>query len=132
MGTMGLSLDEGITTSDPSEAYTKELVAAQADKVILLTDSSKTGKATFAVVQAEDEIAGICSAIGAAFGGSLAATTTSGPGLSLKTEAMGLAVMTELPLVIIDVMRAGPSTGGGAWATAPARTSAPAVAITAG
>lgn len=62
-------------------------------------------------LQAEDEIAGICSAIGAAFGGSLAATTTSGPGLSLKTEAMGLAVMTELPLVIIDVMRAGPSTG---------------------
>jgi len=62
-------------------------------------------------LQAEDEIAGICSAIGAAFGGSLAATTTSGPGLSLKTEAMGLAVMTELPLIIIDVMRAGPSTG---------------------
>ena len=62
-------------------------------------------------LQAEDEIAGICSAIGAAFGGSLAATTTSGPGLSLKTEAMGLAVMTELPLIIIDVQRAGPSTG---------------------
>lgn len=62
-------------------------------------------------LQAEDEIAGICSAIGAAFGGSLSATTTSGPGLSLKTEAMGLAVMTELPLVIIDVQRAGPSTG---------------------
>lgn len=62
-------------------------------------------------LQAEDEIAGICSAIGAAFGGSLAATTTSGPGLSLKTEAMGLAIMVELPLVIIDVQRAGPSTG---------------------
>jgi len=62
-------------------------------------------------LQAEDEIAGICSAIGAAFGGSLAATTTSGPGLSLKTEAMGLAVMTELPIVIINVQRAGPSTG---------------------
>ena len=62
-------------------------------------------------LQAEDEIAGICSAIGAAFGGSLAATTTSGPGLSLKTEAMGLAVMVELPLVIVDVQRAGPSTG---------------------
>ncbi|HCW07746.1 MAG TPA: 2-oxoglutarate ferredoxin oxidoreductase subunit alpha, partial [Cytophagales bacterium] len=61
--------------------------------------------------QAEDEIAGICSAIGAAFGGSLAATTTSGPGLSLKTEAMGLAVMTELPLIIVDVQRGGPSTG---------------------
>lgn len=62
-------------------------------------------------LQAEDEIAGICSAIGAAFGGCLAATTTSGPGLSLKTEAMGLAVMTELPLIVVDVQRAGPSTG---------------------
>ncbi|MDH4092022.1 MAG: 2-oxoacid:acceptor oxidoreductase subunit alpha [Cyclobacteriaceae bacterium] len=62
-------------------------------------------------LQAEDEIAAIASAIGAAFGGSLAATTTSGPGLSLKTEAMGLAIMTELPLIIIDVQRAGPSTG---------------------
>ena len=62
-------------------------------------------------LQAEDEIAGITSAIGAAFGGSLAVTTTSGPGLSLKTEAIGLAIMTELPLVIVDVMRAGPSTG---------------------
>ncbi|MDP4209013.1 MAG: 2-oxoacid:acceptor oxidoreductase subunit alpha [Bacteroidota bacterium] len=63
------------------------------------------------VLQAEDEIAGICSAIGASFAGSLAVTTTSGPGLSLKSEAIGLAVMTELPLVIIDVQRAGPSTG---------------------
>ena len=62
-------------------------------------------------LQAEDEIAGICTAIGAAFAGNLAVTTTSGPGLSLKSEAMGLAVMTELPLVIIDVQRAGPSTG---------------------
>ena len=62
-------------------------------------------------VQAEDEIAGICTAIGAAFAGNLAVTTTSGPGLSLKSEAMGLAVMTELPLVIVDVQRAGPSTG---------------------
>jgi 2-oxoglutarate/2-oxoacid ferredoxin oxidoreductase subunit alpha len=61
--------------------------------------------------QAEDEIAGIASAIGAAFGGSLAITTTSGPGLALKTEATGLAVMTELPLVIVDVQRGGPSTG---------------------
>lgn len=61
--------------------------------------------------QAEDEIAGITSAIGAAFSGSLAITTTSGPGVSLKTEAIGLAVMTELPLVIINVQRGGPSTG---------------------
>jgi 2-oxoglutarate ferredoxin oxidoreductase subunit alpha len=61
--------------------------------------------------QAEDEIAGIASAIGASFGGSLAITTTSGPGLALKTEATGLAVMTELPIVIVDVQRGGPSTG---------------------
>lgn len=63
------------------------------------------------VFQAEDEIAGICSAIGASFAGALACTSTSGPGLSLKSEALGLAVMTELPLVVIDVQRGGPSTG---------------------
>lgn len=62
-------------------------------------------------MQTEDEIAGICSAIGAAFAGNLAVTTTSGPGLSLKSEALGLAVMTELPLVVIDVQRGGPCTG---------------------
>ncbi len=61
--------------------------------------------------QAEDEIAGITSAIGAAFAGDLAITTTSGPGLALKGEAIGLAVMTELPLVIVNVQRGGPSTG---------------------
>jgi 2-oxoglutarate ferredoxin oxidoreductase subunit alpha len=61
--------------------------------------------------QAEDEIGGIVTAIGASFAGSLAATSTSGPGLALKTEAIGLAVITELPLVIIDVQRGGPSTG---------------------
>jgi len=61
--------------------------------------------------QAEDEIAGICTALGASFAGMLAVTSTSGPGLALKSEAIGLAVMTELPIVIIDVQRAGPSTG---------------------
>lgn len=61
--------------------------------------------------QAEDEIAGIGSAIGAAFGGALACTSTSGPGLALKSEMMGLAVITELPLVIVNVQRGGPSTG---------------------
>jgi len=61
--------------------------------------------------QAEDEIAGICTSIGASFAGNLAVTTTSGPGLALKTEACGLAVITELPLVIINVQRGGPSTG---------------------
>ena len=62
-------------------------------------------------MQTEDEIAGICSAIGASFAGNLAVTTTSGPGLSLKSEALGLAVMTELPIVVVDVQRAGPFTG---------------------
>jgi 2-oxoglutarate ferredoxin oxidoreductase subunit alpha len=61
--------------------------------------------------QAEDEIAGVCSAIGAAFGGALGLTTTSGPGLALKSEAINLALMTELPLVITDIQRGGPSTG---------------------
>ncbi|NVJ63710.1 MAG: 2-oxoacid:acceptor oxidoreductase subunit alpha [Flavobacteriaceae bacterium] len=61
--------------------------------------------------QAEDEIAGITSAIGASFAGKLAITTTSGPGLALKGEALGLAVMTELPLVVVNVQRGGPSTG---------------------
>jgi 2-oxoglutarate ferredoxin oxidoreductase subunit alpha len=61
--------------------------------------------------QAEDEIAGICASIGAAFGGHLAITGSSGPGIALKTEAIGLATMLELPLVVVNVQRAGPSTG---------------------
>src|SRR5216684_6321100 len=61
--------------------------------------------------QAEDEIAGVSSAIGAAFGGAIAITTTSGPGMNLKAEAVGLAVKTELPVIITDIQRAGPSTG---------------------
>ncbi|MDH6356426.1 2-oxoacid:acceptor oxidoreductase subunit alpha [Parabacteroides sp. PF5-9] len=62
-------------------------------------------------LQFEDEIAGICTSIGASFAGALAATSTSGPGLALKSEAIGLAVIAELPLVVIDVQRGGPSTG---------------------
>lgn len=61
--------------------------------------------------QAEDEIGGVCAAIGASYGGALGVTSTSGPGISLKSEALGLAVMTELPLLVIDVQRGGPSTG---------------------
>src|SRR5205085_406992 len=61
--------------------------------------------------QAEDEIAGIGAALGAAFGGSLAVTTTSGPGVALKSETIGLAVSLELPLLVIDIQRGGPSTG---------------------
>lgn len=63
------------------------------------------------VFQAEDEIAGMCAALGAAFAGNLAVTSTSGPGLALKSEAIGLAVMAELPVVIVNVQRGGPSTG---------------------
>lgn len=62
-------------------------------------------------IQVEDEISGMCTAIGAAFAGDLAVSSTSGPGLALKSEALGLAVMAELPVVLVDVMRGGPSTG---------------------
>ena len=77
----------------------------------ILQELSKYKNFGVVTFQAEDEIAGIASAIGAAFAGSLALTTTSGPGLSLKVEAIGLAIMTELPLCIVDVQRGGPSTG---------------------
>ena len=73
-----------------------------------LSGFKKYGVKTF---QAEDEIAGICTAIGASFAGLLGATTTSGPGLALKTEGIGLAVISELPLVVVNVQRGGPSTG---------------------
>ena len=73
-----------------------------------LSKHKSFGVTTF---QAEDEIAGIGAALGAAFAGSLGVTTTSGPGLALKSETIGLAVMTELPLLVIDVQRGGPSTG---------------------
>lgn len=77
----------------------------------ILMEMAKQKALGIKVFQAEDEIAGICSAIGASFAGSLAVTSTSGPGFSLKSEAIGLAVITELPLVIVNVQRAGPSTG---------------------
>ena len=73
-----------------------------------LADRKDLGVKSF---QAEDEIAGICTAIGASFAGKLAVTSTSGPGFALKAEAMGLSVMAELPLVIVNVQRGGPSTG---------------------
>ncbi|MEY3577540.1 MAG: hypothetical protein RL394_1124, partial [Bacteroidota bacterium] len=77
----------------------------------ILHDLSKMKNFGVKTFQAEDEIAGISAAIGASYGGSLAVTTTSGPGIALKGEAMGLAVMLEIPLLIIDVQRGGPSTG---------------------
>ena len=73
-----------------------------------LAKNHRFGVMTF---QAEDEIAGIGSAIGAAYGGALAVTTTSGPGIALKSESIGLAVSLELPLIVVDVQRGGPSTG---------------------
>jgi 2-oxoglutarate ferredoxin oxidoreductase subunit alpha len=77
----------------------------------ILAESSYFKDMNVVTYQAEDEIAGIGSAIGASFGGSLGVTTTSGPGLALKSEMMGLAVIAELPLVVINVQRGGPSTG---------------------
>ncbi len=78
------------------------------DVLVALAERRDLGVKTF---QAEDEIAGICTTIGAAFAGDLAVTSTSGPGLALKSEALGLAVMAELPLVVVNVQRGGPSTG---------------------
>ena len=77
----------------------------------ILHDLAKYKNFGVRTFQAEDEIAAITSAIGAAYGGSLGVTTTSGPGMALKGEAMGLAVMLEIPLIIIDIQRGGPSTG---------------------
>ena len=78
---------------------------------VILEELAKHKELGVKTVQAEDEIAGICTAIGAAYAGNFAVTSTSGPGLSLKSEALGLAVMIELPLVVVDVQRGGPSTG---------------------
>lgn len=77
----------------------------------ILHELSKHKEFNIRTIQAEDEIAGVCIAIGASFAGALGLTTTSGPGLDLKAEAIGLALSVELPLVVIDVQRGGPSTG---------------------
>ena len=77
----------------------------------ILHELSKYKNFNVYTFQAEDEIAAVCSAIGASYGGALGITTSSGPGIALKGEAIGLAIMTELPLVICDIQRAGPSTG---------------------
>ncbi|ACC42213.1 2-oxoacid:acceptor oxidoreductase subunit alpha [Mycobacterium marinum] len=77
----------------------------------ILHELSKHKNFNVTTFQAEDEIGGICAALGAAYGGALGVTSTSGPGISLKSEALGLGVMTELPLIVIDVQRGGPSTG---------------------
>ena len=83
-------------------------ITPASDILAELSNLKPQGVITF---QAEDEIAAVCAAIGASFGGSIGVTTTSGPGVALKGEAIGLAVMTELPLVVVNVQRGGPSTG---------------------
>jgi 2-oxoglutarate ferredoxin oxidoreductase subunit alpha len=88
--------------------YASYPITPASDILHSLSEMKRYGVRTF---QAEDEIAAMASAIGAAFGGALGVTGTSGPGICLKSEAIGLAVMTELPVVIIDVQRGGPSTG---------------------
>ncbi len=77
----------------------------------ILHELSKYKNFGICTVQAEDEIAAVCATIGAAYGGAMGVTTSSGPGIALKAEAMGLAVMIELPMLVIDVQRGGPSTG---------------------
>jgi len=95
------------------KTQTKMLVAGYpiTPSSAILHESARLSDYGVQLLQAEDEIAAICACIGAAYGGCLALTTTSGPGLDLKSESLGLAVMTELPLVVIDVQRAGASTG---------------------
>jgi len=93
----GLSLFQGAYPITPASDLLHELAQFK-----------HFGVTTF---QAEDEIAAVCAAIGASFGGALAVTSTSGPGLALKSEAMNLAVMVELPLVVVNIQRGGPSTG---------------------
>lgn len=88
--------------------YSSYPITPASDLLHELSDHKQFGVRT---VQAEDEIAAVTSALGASFGGHLGVTATSGPGLALKTEAIGLAVTTELPLVVIDMQRGGPSTG---------------------
>ena len=85
-----------------------------------LSKHKRFGVTTF---QAEDEIAGVGAALGASFAGHLGVTTTSGPGVALKSETIGLAVATELPLIICDIQRAGPSTG------MPTKTEQPIAAV---
>src|SRR5437667_4771899 len=100
-----------VTATDLAElpmVYASYPITPASDILHYLSDMKRFGVRT---VQAEDEIAAIGMAIGAAFGGALGVTATSGPGICLKSEAIGLAVMTEMPLLIIDVQRGGPSTG---------------------
>ncbi len=103
LGILAASVKSGLTLFQGSYPITPA-----SDILHELSNYKNFGVKTF---QAEDEIAAICSAIGASFGGALGFTSTSGPGVALKSEAINLAVMVELPLVIADIQRGGPSTG---------------------
>jgi 2-oxoglutarate ferredoxin oxidoreductase subunit alpha len=105
---LALGLVAAAKTAGLSLFYASYPITPASDILHQLADLKRFGARTF---QAEDEIAAVGAAIGASFGGSLGVTATSGPGICLKSEAIGLAVMTELPLVVIDVQRGGPSTG---------------------
>lgn len=110
MGNQGLAL--GLITAAEKAGlslfYGSYPITPASDILHILSRHKNFGVKTF---QAEDEIAAVCAAIGASYGGGLGATGTSGPGMALKTEAMGLAFMLELPLIIVNVQRGGPSTG---------------------
>ncbi len=105
---LALGLVSAAHLSGKNLFYSAYPITPATDILHRVSHFTSCGARTF---QAEDEIAAICSAIGASFGGAMASTGSSGPGIALKTEAIGLAVMLELPLVIINVQRGGPSTG---------------------
>jgi 2-oxoglutarate/2-oxoacid ferredoxin oxidoreductase subunit alpha len=105
---LALGLVSAATLMNKALVYATYPITPASDILHNLSDLKRYGVRT---IQAEDEIAAIGMAIGASFGGALGVTATSGPGICLKSEAIGLAVMTEMPVVIIDVQRGGPSTG---------------------
>jgi 2-oxoglutarate ferredoxin oxidoreductase subunit alpha len=105
---LAIGLVSAATTANVPLVYCSYPITPASDILHQLAEMKRFGVRT---MQAEDEIAAIGMAIGASFGGALGVTATSGPGICLKSEAIGLAVMTELPLVIVDVQRGGPSTG---------------------
>jgi 2-oxoglutarate ferredoxin oxidoreductase subunit alpha len=105
---LALGLVSAATITNQPAVYASYPITPASDILHNLSEMKRFGVRT---IQAEDEIAAIGMAIGAAFGGAIGVTATSGPGICLKSEAIGLAVMTELPIIVIDVQRGGPSTG---------------------
>ncbi len=105
---LAMGLVTGAKLAEKTLIYCSYPITPASDILHNLAAMRNLGVKTF---QAEDEIAAVCSAIGASFGGQLGVTGTSGPGLALKSEALGLAVITELPMIVVNVQRGGPSTG---------------------